>query len=483
MIRTSTSFKSRLNNLINLSAFLLMAVLVFPPHNALAQAAANYEQQSIKDSVPKPVGLTTNKTKHFGRAAIELGLVEILPWSWDKFLKKADYANISWKTVGNNLKPSSWTWDDDNFQTNQFGHPFHGNLFYNSFRSNGYTFWQSAPAVVAGSYIWESTAENQPPSVNDIINTSFGGIVMGEMTYRMANKIVSNQQTGVRRQMSEILALMINPVNGINRILDGKWGKPVKNLQRDSSEVSAEFDLGARTFNRDNSNILHNKNYGWYGHAKLLYGTPYKDYKTPFSNISINVEVGKDDSALVNLVSVYGSLAGWEIKSNEKLQHLLVLSANYDFLHNSAFFYGGQSVKANFLSEYDITKKTKIATNIGAGPILLAAIPDAYLRLPHGRDYDYGPGVAYNAGGQLTLLNILTYSINYRGGWMITENGHPSHYFLNAVSSEATLNVIKHLAFSIESGYFALHGVYKDYPNVDRNYPFLRLSTRYTTNF
>ena len=153
MIRTSTSFKPCLNNLINLSAFLLMAVLVFPPHNALAQAAANYEQQSIKDSVPKPVGLTTNKTKHFGRAAIELGLVEILPWSWDKFLKKADYANISWKTVGNNLKPSSWTWDDDNFQTNQFGHPFHGNLFYNSFRSNGYTFWQSAPAVVVGSYI------------------------------------------------------------------------------------------------------------------------------------------------------------------------------------------------------------------------------------------------------------------------------------------------------------------------------------------
>lgn len=480
---TSDFFKPRLNSLFSLSTFLLLAALAFPFNKVLAQAAINYEQQSIKDSIPKPKSEYRNRTKRFGRAAFELVAAEVIPWTWDKFLKKADYANISWQTVGNNLKPNSWTWDDDNFQTNQFGHPFQGSLFFNAYRSNGYTFWQSAPAAVAGSYIWESTSENQPPSVNDLINTSFGGIIMGEMTYRLANKIANNQQTGIRRQMSEVLALMINPVNGLNRILDGKWGKPAKNLKRDSSGIIAEFDLGARTFNRDNSNILHNKNYGWYGHAKLLYGTPYKDYETPFSNIAINVEVGKDDSSMVNQVSVYGSLAGWEIKSNEKLQHLLVLSANYDFLHNSAFFYGGESVKANFLSEYDITRKTKINTTFGAGPILLAAIPDAYLRLPHGRDYDYGPGVAYNAGGQLTLLNILTYGINYRGGWMVTENGHPSHYFLHAVSSEATLNVIKNLAFSIESGYFTLHGVYKDYPNVNRNYPFFRLSTRYTTSF
>lgn len=483
MPHTFTLFKSGVKKLLTLSAFLVIALVVFPLDDALAQAAATYEQKSIKDSIAKPRGGRRNPNKHFGRAAIELGAAEILPWTWDKFLKHADYANITWKTVGNNLKPNSWTWDDDNFQTNQFGHPFHGSQFYNAFRSNGYTFWQSAPAAVIGSYIWESTAENQPPAVNDLINTSFGGIVLGEMTYRLANKLANNQQTGVRRQVTEIFAFMINPANGINRILDGKWGKPAQNLKRDSSQITAEFDLGARTFNRESSNILHNKNYGWYGHAKLLYGEAYKDYETPFSNIAINVEVGKDDSSLVNQVSVYGSLAGWEIKSNEKLQHLLVLSANYDFLHNSAFFYGGQSVKANFLSEYDLSKKTKISTSFGAGPILLAAIPDPYLRLPHGRNYDYGPGVAFNAGGQLVLLNILTYGINYRGGWTVTENGHPSHYFIHALSSEATLNIVKGLGFSIESGYFALHGVYKDYANVDRNYPFLRVSTKYTMTF
>lgn len=450
------------------------------------QAMPAYEQQAvIKDTIPKP-RLRPNappRPTHFGRAAAELGLVEIIPWSFDKFLKKADYANISFKSVGHNLKPTSWTWDDDNFQTNQFGHPFHGSQFYNSFRSNGYTFWQSVPATLVGSYIWESTAENQPPAINDFINTSFGGIVLGEMTYRLANKIVNNNSTGIKRQASEVLGFIINPTNGLNRIFDGKWGRVARNSKRDSSDITAEFDVGLRSFVSDNSNLIRNGNFGWYGHIKLLYGTPYKDYETPFSNIAINVEFGKDDSSKVNIVSVYGSLVGWEIKSTEKQQHLAVLSANYDFIHNQAFFYGGQSVKINLLSEYDITKTTKINTSFGAGPILLAAIPDPYLYLPHGRNYDYGPGFALNGGGQLTIADRLFYGINYRGGWIVTINGHPSHYFLHTLSSELSIKLIKGLLLSAESGYFNLHGSYQKYPDVGKNYPYIRLSTRYIVNF
>jgi hypothetical protein len=204
---------------------------------------------------------------------------------------------------------------------------------------------------------------------------------------------------------------------GLIRILDGKWGKVSRNAKRDSSQIIVELDAGIRTFNRKNSNILHNNNFGGYGHVKVLYGTPYKDYDEPFSNISVNVEFGKDDSSKVNMISVYGSLLGWELKSNEKLQHLAILSANYDLLHNSAFFYGGQSVKMNFLSEYDITKKTKINTVFGAGPILLSAIPDPYLLLPHGRNYDYGIGAAVNASGMLTIEKPV-YLWDKLSGWL-----------------------------------------------------------------
>lgn len=481
MVFTFQIFKKKLPNSIFpglLFASALAFTLLFAPP-LYAQVPVYQQQDIIKDTTinSHPAVKPPVLTKHFGRAATELLLVEVLPWSWDKFLKKADYANISFKTVGHNLQPSSWTWDDDNFQTNQIGHPYHGSQFYTAFRANGYTFWQSVPAALVGSYIWESTAENQPPAINDFINTSFGGVVLGEMTYRLSNKIVNNQARGFKRQASEVIALVINPMNGLNRILRGQWGKVSGNSkERDSSKISAQFGAGIRGFDAVKSN---GASFGWYGSIKLLYGTPYEHYDIPFSNIAINTEFGKDDSSKVNIVSVYGSLAGWEISSTEKYQHLAVLSANYDYIHNEAFFYGGQSVKINLLSEFDLSEKNKINTSLGAGPIILAAVPDQYLYLPHGRNYDYVTGFGINGSGRFTIDDKFMVAINYKGGWMKTINGIRSHYFLHTASTEISYQVLKQIAFGAETGYFNLRGYYQNYPNVSKNYPYLRMSMRY----
>jgi hypothetical protein len=433
----------------------------------------NSRQTALRDTLIK---------KRFGRAAGELMLAEFIPWTFDRYIAKVDYAKISWKTVGHNLKPNSWTWDNDPFQTNQFGHPYHGSMFYSAFRSNGYSFWQSVPATMAGSYLWETFAENQAPAPNDFINTSFGGIVLGEMTYRFSNKIVNNRERGLKRQFKEVLGFLVNPMNGLNRLLDGKWGKVYGNpQQRDSTRISAEVDLGLRNVNRKDKSVPTGGRYGWYGRVRLLYGDPSENLKSPFSNIAITTEFGQDDSSNVNVISVYGSLAGWDISNRENIKSLLILSANYDYIRNRAFFYGGQSVKFNMLSEYKLSKKLKINTLFGAGPVLLAAVPDPYLF--KGRNYDYGLGFAINGGGTISIFNKLFYGINYRGGWMITVNGNKSHYFLHTVSSELSYIIIKGLSICAEPGYFRLEGNYKNHPDVDNTYPYLRFSTRYSVNF
>ena len=141
-----------------------------------------------------PATDTLAPKKYFSRAAGELVLAQAAPFLFDRYITRKAYARISFGSIGHNLQPSSWTWDDDGFQTNQIGHPFHGSLFFNAFRSNGYSFWQSVPAAFAGSYIWETFAENQAPSPNDFINTGFGGIVLGEMTHRMSARLVNNNR-------------------------------------------------------------------------------------------------------------------------------------------------------------------------------------------------------------------------------------------------------------------------------------------------
>lgn len=470
------------------AAFLM--VLLLAPAIGYSQTAQD-AQKLIRDTIPKakPRGPRTPffgpvpaTTKRFGRAAAEWGLAQAIPFSYGKFIVHAPYSNVTGATIWRNLNPGSWQWDKDIFRTNQFGHPYQGSLYFSAFRSNGYSFWQSAPAAMAGSYFWETFGENEHPSPNDFINTTFGGIVLGEMSYRLSNKIVNNRHRGFGRQMEEVAAFLANPMNGLNRLLDGKWGKVYGNpRERDSSLVSMEADLGARRFSSITGNVKTNGKTGWFGRAKLMYGNRYKDFSTPFSNIYINVEVGRDDSSLVNNLSVYGSLAGWELQTGKDLQHLVVLSANYDYISNEAFFYGAQSVKANLYSTFEMSKKITINTNIGTGPVLLAAVPNTYNS--NGRNYDYTSGFGINGGAGLNISSKFFMSVDYRGGWLYTINGNKSHYFLHTVTSEVRYAFKNRLSLAAEPGYLFLRGKYDEHPDVNKRYPYLRVSTRYSMNF
>jgi len=423
----------------------------------------------LPDSFPAP--------HRFGLAAGELGLAGIAPFCFDRYISRQSYAKISFRTVAYNLAPHSWTWDDDGFQTNQIGHPFHGSIFFNAFRSNGYSFWQSVPAAFAGSYLWETFAENQPPAPNDFINTGFGGIVLGEMTHRLAGKLVNNHSRGMKRQFSEVIALLINPAGGFSRIINGKWGRPALYTRgEESTRIAFEWQAGLRKYNVNEVSPFRDGHLGLYGRIKLSYGNPYEDLRQPFSNLHLVTEFGRDDSSKINIVSVYGSLCGWNLTAG-KIRQVAVLSANYDYINNEAFFYSGQSIRVNLHSECTLPREVKINTSLALGPVLLAAVPDGYLY--HTRNYDYGPGVAFSAAGGITIAGTLFYGINYRGGWMKTVNGNRSGYFLYALTNEAGVNVTRELSLVMEEGYFKLHGNYEHYKTVNKTYPYLRLSARW----
>ena len=455
---------------------LICGFLLTQSYNSSAQI--RIIERTLKDSTRNYAPDTSLITKRFGHAALQFGLAEVLPQAFDRYITKKNYARISFKTIGHNLNPANWQFDNDPLQTNQFGHPYHGSYFFNSFRTNGYNFWQSATASFAGSYIWETYAENQAPAPNDFINTGFGGAVLGEMTYRLSNRIVNNESVGFKRQANEILGMLVDPMNGLSRILDGKWGKVTPNTTlRDSTKILAEFNAGVRSIELKNQ--AHS---GWYGHVKIYYGDPYENYQTPFSNILINTELGKDDSSRVNIVSVYGSLAGWEIKSTESVEHLAILSANYDYIRNAAFFYSGQSVRISLLSEFDLTKNFIINTTLGMGPIILGAAPDPYIT-PNGRDYDYTMGLGVNGSAVLNFAGKLFFNLNYRGGWLSTINGNAAHYFLHTASGELSYMLIKGFSLCAEQGYYSLSGRYRHYPDLFKNYPYFKGSVKYSVNF
>jgi hypothetical protein len=119
-----------------------------------------------------------------GFATLKMMGTNVIPFAVNRYVRKEKFAYITWESLHDNLRLRSWKWDADNFINNQFSHPYHGSLYYNAFRSEGFRFWQSVPAAFAGSLVWEIAAEMETPAINDLVNTTLGGIAWGEVTHR-----------------------------------------------------------------------------------------------------------------------------------------------------------------------------------------------------------------------------------------------------------------------------------------------------------
>ncbi|HET7896321.1 MAG TPA: DUF3943 domain-containing protein, partial [Flavisolibacter sp.] len=313
---------------------MLLAFLFSSPQFTSAQDIAADSANIIQSNPVLPMD-TFRIKKRFWRASGELLLTELVPWAYNYYVRDADFAHITWESIKYNLQFSNWEWDDNSFSTNQFAHPYHGNLYFNSFRTNGYNFWQSAPASVVGSYLWEVAGETHPPAPNDFVNTILGGISLGEMTFRLSNMIVNNRQTGFTRQMQEVFCFLVNPLNGFNRILDKRWGR-VHYDAADTvkSSLKGVVDIGVRRFSQKKEDVVKRGGNEFYVRLRLQYGNPSEASKTPFSSFYVAVEAGASDSAYLNQVVVNGTLRQWKFQETQSHQHLGSVTMDYDYFLN-----------------------------------------------------------------------------------------------------------------------------------------------------
>jgi hypothetical protein len=125
----------------------------------------------------------------------ELMLVQAIPWAFTRYVRDGEWSRISPDTWITNLK-FAWQWDNNKFGNNQFAHPYHGSLYFNAGRTNGYNFWASLPWAFGGSLMWEEFGEVWAPAPNDFFNTSLGGITLGEILFRFSSLTLDNQARG-----------------------------------------------------------------------------------------------------------------------------------------------------------------------------------------------------------------------------------------------------------------------------------------------
>ena len=367
-----------------------------------------------------------NPPKRFWAGAGELMIVQLIPSAFNRYLRDAEWAKISTKSWADNIK-YPWQWDNNQFLNNQFSHPYHGSLYFNAGRTNGYNFWESTPWAFGGSLMWELFGEVWAPSPNDLANTTLGGITLGEMLFRFSSLVLDNQATGSERTWREIGATVINPVRGFNRLVRGEMGRISENPPDwRPTRIQAAMDVGYRHLSSDFAGGSESNTDQAFLRFSGVYGDLFQDLeKAPFSTFQFTgVLASKSDNVRrFQELNVRGNLGAKPLNSNSQSTKLAAFMT-YEYLSNPVLDFGAQGFQGGIVTR-SVKENVTFSGEALARFNPVAALRSDYFVTAEGRDYDYGIGL----GGRVLGSAV------WRGKGLAQVNG--GYVFLPVVSGFA----------------------------------------------
>jgi hypothetical protein len=305
-------------------------------------------------------------------------------------------------------------------------HPYQGSLFFEAGRSNGFTYWESGLFALTGSLLWEFLLENERPSTNDVINTTLGGMVRGEVQHRLATMLLDNTASGGERFWRELGAGILNPVGFLTRLFNGELGRTFANpADRLPDRFVLSGDLGYR---RVGGPVPH-PSQGLVS-VSVRYGDPFvRGVRAPFEafNALLEFEFPSDD--VLTRFEERGILRSWDLTDRgTRVRHVFALSQEYDYVNNEAEVVGTQAFSAGILSHFELGGRFSVEADLEAVAVPLAAVKTVVLPEDSTeRDYDFGSGGGLFAAVRLERGGHELVSAGYAITWLPTVSG-PSDF-------------------------------------------------------
>lgn len=291
---------------------------------------------SLRQICPVPLQDSTNFTfkpkRNFWRAAGEVVGLNLGLWAFDRYVLEGHYAYISWESIKTNFK-HGFDWDNDHLSTNMFAHPYHGSMYFNAGRSNGFNYWQSELFAIFGSAMWEMFMECEYPSTNDIIATPIGGAALGEVFYRATDLILDDRATGAERFGREFASFLISPMRGLTRVFTGEaWKKrPYSGRRCGNPNLSLDVSLGARVLSfHDDKNLA---KAGAMARINFEYGDRFSETsKTPYDYFVFRAELNAmKTQPLLSRVEIMGRLYSKTFLDNKKFDLSVGAYQHFDY--------------------------------------------------------------------------------------------------------------------------------------------------------
>ncbi len=436
------------------------------------------------------------KKRPFFSAAEVIGL-NVVVWGFNRYIMNEEFARISLNSVRRNIK-HGFVWDNDQFSTNLFAHPYHGNLYFNLARSNGMTFWESIPYAIGGSLMWEIAMENEPPAINDFMATPIAGLALGEVTHRLSNLLLDDSKRGMARFWRELASTAVNPMRGLNRILSGDAWKvrPRYYKYHDYEETPVQFSVEVSDNYLADNNYLFRGTNSLYAGLNVKYGDPLDgNSKHPYDfftfkigfNLLGNQPVVNDASLVARLIGRYVEpLPGHELMWGV-FQHFDYYDS-YGVIHESDLppFKVAETVAFGLGMIYDLpcpSDRCTIRQSTFANAIVLGGcISDHYQVID--RNYNMGSGYSLKGTTEISFRNYADFSLNiqhyqiytWKGKRPDQEMGDPLYYNSQGDKGQTGFTIISptlgvyltpKLKFQAALSYYIRNTYYKYFENVN----------------
>lgn len=246
----------------------------------------------------------------------EVTALNLFVWGWDRYVLQKNYAKTGPSYWKRNFK-EGWKWDDNHFAINFFGHPYQGSMYYSAARSAGYDYYASFFFALTGSWMWEEFCETEYPAPNDLLATSIGGTVYGEMLYRIAERAISKPGAGI---LENLFAFAASPIATAQEWIHGpsatnpgyapmNWSIFAGAGRRFGNEYRYDQDANDRSDNDWNANSI------FYG-LDLVYGRPDRKIKEPFEYFTFNFTQDQSEDGMMMRVSSVGKLKNLNMRHN-----------------------------------------------------------------------------------------------------------------------------------------------------------------------
>ena len=397
-----------------------------------------------------------------------------------------DLDGIAWPRVtphtwSRNIR-LGWIWDTDAFVTNMFAHPYHGSMYFNAGRANGLDFWESAPLAFLGSLTWEYFGEVYQPSMNDLYNTGFGGIVLGEVYHRLGALVRDNSRRGAGRVLRELAAFPLDPVGSLDRLLRGGFTRVGPNppdrhpgtlglVVQGGGRVAVDSGAGGNTAS---SSFL----------ADLAYGDPFRQpYARPFDVFRVRVQLSPDGGG-VNLLRVWGRLWAMEFTSAfEASRHFLTVNQKTEYVSSPAYKFGGQSVEVGLVSGFAAARGIDVRTELYAEGLMMGAVDARDTGIPGSeRTYDFGPGAGVVAAASLQVRGAPVLSARWHWAYLHSVSGSSADHYTQFASIETVLPVTPTVGMGAYAGLYRRRSSYRGQLGEATRFPEFRLFLTWQPN-